>query len=93
MADRASLAAGESGGQVSDEDSIASGNVSDWSMDTAELVIFRKVERDLETELKAREDNSDSDEEASTNSDHSLSPEDLTYYKQVEAEMMEEGTL
>jgi hypothetical protein len=94
MADRASMAAGESGGQVSDEDSIASSsNVSDWSMYTAESVIFRKVERDLEAELKAREDDSDSDEEASTNSDHSPSPEDLAYYKQVEAEMLEEGTL
>jgi hypothetical protein len=34
------------------------------SMDTEESVIFRKVERDLEVELKAREDDSDSDEMA-----------------------------
>jgi hypothetical protein len=56
-----------------------------------EEVIFRKVEADLEAELKAME--GDSDEEASTNSDHSLSPEDLAYYKQVEADMLKEGTL
>jgi hypothetical protein len=62
-------------------------------MSTAEEVIFRKVEADLEAELKARKDNSDSDKEASTNSDHSLSPEDLAYYKQVEADMLKEGTL
>jgi hypothetical protein len=37
---------------------------------------------------------SDSDEEASTNSDYSsLSPEDLAYYKEVETEMLEAGTL
>jgi hypothetical protein len=64
-----------------------------WSMSTEEEVIFRKVEADLEAELKAREDDSDSDEEASTNSDHSLSPEDLAYYKQLEADMLKEGTL
>jgi hypothetical protein len=76
MADRNLMAAGERGTQVSDDDnSIASGHVSDWLMDTAEEVIFRKVERDLEAELKAREDDSDSDEEASTNSDYGLSPE------------------
>jgi hypothetical protein len=64
-----------------------------WSMSTEEEVIFRKVGANLEAELKAREDDSDSDEEASTNSDHSLSPEDLAYYKQVEADMLKEGTL
>jgi hypothetical protein len=93
MADRDSMAAVERGAQVSDEDSIASSHASNWSMSTAEEVIFRKVEADLEAELKAREDDSDSDEEASTNSDHSLSPEDLAYYLQVEAEMLEAGTL
>jgi hypothetical protein len=62
-------------------------------MDTEESVIFRKVERDLEVELKAMEDDSDSDEKASTNSDHELPPEDLAYYKQVEADMLEAGTL
>jgi hypothetical protein len=94
MADRDSMAAGESGAQVSDDDnSIASSHVSDWSMDTAEEVIFRTVERDLEAEFKAREDDGDSDEEASTNSDYSLSPEDLVYYEAMEAEMLQAGTL
>jgi hypothetical protein len=79
-----------------DNDDDNSSHASDWSMNTEESVIFRKVERDWEAELKAREDDSDdsdSDEEASTNSDHSLSPEDLAYYKQVEADMLKEGTL
>jgi hypothetical protein len=35
----------------------------------------------------------DSDEEASTNSDYSLSPEDLAVYLRTEAEMLKEGTL
>jgi hypothetical protein len=47
----------------------------------------------LEAELKARENYSDSDEEASTNSDYSLSPENLVYYEAMEAEMLEAGTL
>jgi hypothetical protein len=62
-------------------------------MSTAEEVIFRKVKADLEAELTDMEDDSDSDEEASTNSDYSLSPEDLAYYKQVEADMLKEVTL
>jgi hypothetical protein len=62
-------------------------------MSTEEEVIFRKVEADLEAELKAREDDIDSDEEASTNSDYSLSPEDLAVYERAEAEMLEAGTL
>jgi hypothetical protein len=81
----------------SDGDSVATGNASTWSMDTAQEAIFRKVEADMKAEIKAREDDSDSDdsdEEASTNSDYSsLSPEDLAYYKQVEADMQKEGTL
>jgi hypothetical protein len=109
MADRDAMAAGDRGSQVSDEDSddedssdedsddedsIASGHASNWSMSTAEEVIFRKVEADLEAELKAREDDTDSDEEASTNSDYFLSPEDLAvYYLRTEAEMQKEGTL
>jgi hypothetical protein len=76
-----------------DGDSIATGNVSTWSMDTAQEAIFRKVEADLEAELKAKEDDSDSDEEASTNSDYSLSPEELAVYEATEAEMLEAGTL
>jgi hypothetical protein len=64
-----------------------------WSMSTEEEVIFRKVEADLEAELKDREDDSDSDEEASTNSDYSLSPEELAVYEATEAEMLEAGTL
>jgi hypothetical protein len=81
----------------SDGDSVATGNASTWSMDTAQEAIFRKVEADMKAEIKAREDDSDSDdsdEEASANSDYSsLSPEDLAYYKQVEADMQKEGTL
>jgi hypothetical protein len=93
MADRASMAAGERGTQVSDDDnSIASGNASNWSMSTEEEVIFRKVEADLEAELKAMEGDSD-EEEASTNSDYSLSPEELAVYEATEAEMLEAGTL
>jgi hypothetical protein len=38
-------------------------------------------------------DDSDSDEEASTNSDNSLSPEELAIYEATEAEMLEVGTL
>jgi hypothetical protein len=56
-------------------------------------VIFRKVEADLEAELKAREDDSDSDEEASTNSNYGLAPEEEVHYEQVEADMLKEGTL
>jgi hypothetical protein len=54
-------------------------------------VIFRKVDADLVAELKDMED--DSDEEASTNSDYSLSPEELAVYEATEAEMLEAGTL
>jgi hypothetical protein len=94
IADRESMAAGERGSQVSDDDnSIASGNASNWSMSTEEEVILRKVEADLEAELKARGDHSDSDEEASTNSDYSLSPKKLAVYERTEAEMLEAGTL
>jgi hypothetical protein len=64
-----------------------------WSMSTEEEVIFRKVEADLEAELKAMKGDSDSDEKASTNSYYSLSPEDLAVYEKTEAEMLEAGTL
>jgi hypothetical protein len=64
-----------------------------WSMSTEEEVIFRKVEEDLEAECKAGKDDSDSDEEASTNSDYSLSPEDLALYERTEADMLEVCTL
>jgi hypothetical protein len=76
-----------------DGDSIATGNASTWSMDTAQEAIFRKVEADMVAELKAKEDDSDSDEEASTNSDYSLSPEELAVYEATEAEMLKAGTL
>jgi hypothetical protein len=47
-----------------------------------------------EAELKAMKGDSDSDhEEASTNSDYSLSPEDLAVYEKTEAEMLEADTL
>jgi hypothetical protein len=84
---------GDNDDNEDDGDSIATGHASNWSMNTEQEAIFREVEVELEADLKAMEDDSDSDEEASTNSDYELSPEDLAHYLQVEADMQKEGTL